>query len=129
MMVVPVRGRELAEALSPLVGTIIEIYPRACLLFANPENEVAVRDYKKPNGKESGYLLWDWWTRHFSIEGELLEISDGALDSLVCAIYYVVSPATTETVKFVYDDGVEVPVLLLGYGYHFLKGWPVGCFS
>jgi len=85
IMAVPVRGRQLAEALSPLVGTIIETHPRACLLLANPDNESEVVAYKKPDGLGNFKPLWDWWTRHFNIEGDMPEPSDGALDSLVCA--------------------------------------------
>lgn len=85
MMAVPVRGRQLAEALSPLVGTIIETHPRACLLLANPENEVAVQDYKKPDGLDAICFLWGWWTKKFYIKGDLPKPTDGALDSMVCA--------------------------------------------
>lgn len=85
---VPVRGRQLAEILSPTVGTIIETHPRACLYFANRSLLELVKLYKKPNGEEHARKLWEGWTDRFSIDTTLSSASDftdDALDALVCA--------------------------------------------
>jgi predicted nuclease with RNAse H fold len=86
---VPVRGRQLAECLSPIVGTIIETHPRACLLFANKSLIESVKLYKdkKVNYQEHITRLWQSWTRQFGIKNTLKmsAITDDALDSLVCA--------------------------------------------
>ena len=87
LMAVPVRGRQLAECLSPIVGTIIETHPRACLYFANKSLIKSVKLYKKVNGQEHRTRLWQSWTRQFGIKNKLKmsAITDDALDSLVCA--------------------------------------------
>ena len=87
LMAVPVRGRQLAECLSPIVGTIIETHPRACLYFANKSLIKSVKLYKKVNGQEHRTRLWQSWTRQFGIKNklEMSAITDDALDSLVCA--------------------------------------------
>ncbi|MFC1914775.1 DUF429 domain-containing protein [Chloroflexota bacterium] len=84
---VPVRGRQLAECLSPTVGTIIETHPRACLLFAHKSLIKAVKSYKKTNAQAHRKKLWEAWANQFGIDIALMEadITDDALDSLVCA--------------------------------------------
>ncbi|MDP9479436.1 MAG: hypothetical protein M3R38_27820, partial [Actinomycetota bacterium] len=48
LLAVPVRGRLLAEHLSPTVGTLIETHPRASLLFALGEKFLEpIREYKR----------------------------------------------------------------------------------
>lgn len=84
---VPLRGRQLAECLSPIVGAIIETHPRACLLFANKSLIESVKLYKKVNCQEHITRLWQSWTRQFGIKNTLKisAITADALDSLVCA--------------------------------------------
>ena len=84
---VPVRGRQLAECLSPIVGTIIETHPRACLLLADKSLIESVQLYKKVGNEIHQKKLMDAWIKQFGIEGELLtmDMTDGKLDSLVCA--------------------------------------------
>jgi predicted nuclease with RNAse H fold len=87
LMAVPVRGRMLAEALGPVVGTIIETHPRASLLFALGEEHLElIRRYKK--GPEAGAMveeLWQLWCKHYNITGCDPVQHDGALDALICA--------------------------------------------
>jgi hypothetical protein len=97
-MAVPVRGRLLADHLSPTVGTLLETHPRASLLFAlgHVEEDVrtAVREYK-PKRKDSTQQLeirrthtqhlWRLWSGRFGIVHRGPVHDDGALDSLVCA--------------------------------------------
>ncbi|MBN1317453.1 MAG: DUF429 domain-containing protein [Anaerolineales bacterium] len=89
LMAVPARGMMLAEALGPVVGTILETHPRVGLLFGLGESAgQEIRKYKKrgPSQKEYlAYLLDDWCKRfHISNFAET-SLADGALDSLVCA--------------------------------------------
>ena len=82
---VPVRGRQLAEALSPIVGTIIETHPRACLAFVAPDELRDAVDRYKQNGKgEHCQRLWQYWCGRFRIGGNVPATTDGALDALVC---------------------------------------------
>jgi predicted nuclease with RNAse H fold len=89
MMAVPVRGQLLADALAPIVGTIIETHPRACLyFFAGQKNAVeSVANYKKSDreGRRHTQTLWNMWIDHFKINSKQQADSDDALDSLVCA--------------------------------------------
>ena len=98
LMAVPVRGRLLAEHLSPVVATLLETHPRASLLFGlgNAENEIheAVREYKRKRGDtreqteaRAGHTrgLWRCWSDRFGIAHNGAVEHDGALDSLVCA--------------------------------------------
>lgn len=87
LMAVPIRGRLLAEALSPVVGTILETHPRACALFALGENLApAVRRYKKGEGSAQYVLdLWHAWCSQFGIHTAYAPRADGAFDALVCA--------------------------------------------
>jgi predicted nuclease with RNAse H fold len=97
LMAVPIRGRLLADHLSPTVGTLLETHPRASLLFAlgNVEGvHTAARGYK-PKSKDTyqqlamrrthTHQLWRLWSERFGIAYEGPVYDDGALDSLVCA--------------------------------------------
>ncbi len=88
LLAVPVRGRLLAEHLSPTVGTVIETHPRASLLFAlGEEYLVPIREYKR--GDEAAEFhtrtLWRAWSEAFGVLPHEPTYHDGALDSLVCA--------------------------------------------
>jgi len=89
LMAVPIRGRMLAEALSPIVGTLLETHPRACLLLGLGRSvSMAVRSYKRsnPSSEEHVVKLVQHWCNRFHITpSDEVPIQDGALDSLVCA--------------------------------------------
>lgn len=86
LMAVPVRGRQLADALAPVVGTILETHPRACLYFGFPELLEAIRRYKGDEPHEHLARLWQAWTGRWSLGGSIpYALCDGKLDSLVCA--------------------------------------------
>jgi predicted nuclease with RNAse H fold len=88
LMAVPVRGRLLSEFLAPMVGTLLETHPRACLLFAlGGDVDTAVRKYKGRAGDEATYTrtLWERWAKRFRIVHPTPASADGALDALVCA--------------------------------------------
>ncbi len=88
LLAVPVRGRLLAEHLSPTVGTVIETHPRASLLFALGE-EFLVPIWKYKRGGEASKVhtrtLWRAWSEAFGVFPHEPVYHDGALDSLVCA--------------------------------------------
>lgn len=82
LLAVPVRGRLIAERLSPVVGTLIETHPRASLLFGLGEQflpQIRRRD------EDDIRLLWQYWSERFGITYDEPICTDGALDSLVCA--------------------------------------------
>ena len=98
LMAVPLRGRLLAEHLSPTVGTVLETHPRASLLFGlgHVEREIheAIREYKRKSGDTRGQTearaghtraLWYHWSQRFRIACKGAVEHDGALDALVCA--------------------------------------------
>lgn len=86
LMAVPVRGRQLADALAPVVGTILETHPRACLYLGFPELLEPIRLYKKDNPREHLALLWQSWTSRFGLSQDTpTALNDGKLDSLICA--------------------------------------------
>jgi predicted nuclease with RNAse H fold len=88
LMAVPVRGRLLAEYLSPLVGTLLETHPRASLLFGLGEAAGdAVRTYKRGGAcdAEAVATLWEGWAARFDVRLDAPPRTDGALDALVCA--------------------------------------------
>jgi len=87
LMAVPVRGRQLADSLSPTVATIIETHPRATLYFGCPLTyEDSIANYKKgPNAPDCVAHLWEYWAECFGIIDPLGNLSDGALDAVVCA--------------------------------------------
>lgn len=86
LMAVPVRGRQLAEYLSPVVGTIIETHPRVCLYFADKSLLDSVKRYKS-NKEGEGYTkkLCQFWIERFHIAPKTPMIKHDALDSMVCA--------------------------------------------
>lgn len=101
LMAVTVRGRLLADALSPIVGTILETHPRATLcLTLKPESLSFVKAYKPPTTQknvspETKILLRKQqetaleslaqdWLQLFKIRRVPVE-TDGALDAIVCA--------------------------------------------
>jgi predicted nuclease with RNAse H fold len=98
LMAVPVRGRLLAEHLSPLVGTLLETHPRASLLFGLGEAlGEAVRTYKRGGefDEEAVTMLWEGWAARFDVRVDAPPRSDGALDALVCAtVAYLYHHAT-----------------------------------
>ncbi|MCE7888419.1 MAG: DUF429 domain-containing protein [Sorangiineae bacterium PRO1] len=89
LMAVPVRGRQLAEALAPRVGTLLETHPRACLQFLLPDQSEAVSGYKKKEDpRRQAWLdaLWQGLNAAFSLRGSTPELDDGVIDSTVCAL-------------------------------------------
>lgn len=87
LMAVPVRGRMLADALAPRVGTIIETHPRASLLFAlGDERLESIRSYKTGEAKaEAVAHLWHHWRERYGILDDIATLNDGAIDAVVCA--------------------------------------------
>ncbi|PQO38876.1 hypothetical protein C5Y96_03115 [Blastopirellula marina] len=87
LMAVPVRGRLLADSITASVATIIETHPRASLYFGTPEElQNSIANYKGgPNAAECTRRLWDDWSARYRIDGELVTITDGSLDSIICA--------------------------------------------
>ena len=89
LMAVPIRGRLLAESLSPVVGTLLETHPRGCLLFGlDKALGKAIRNYKKKESfakEHVATLLQHWCSRFHIITSSEVPTKDGALDSLVCA--------------------------------------------
>jgi predicted nuclease with RNAse H fold len=95
LMAVTVRGKLLADHLSPTVGTLLETHPRASLLFALGEDLLpAIREYKKKQGDTREQIqvrhahtgeLWRLWSERFGIAHEEPVQDDGELDALVCA--------------------------------------------
>lgn len=86
LMAVPVRGRQLAEYLSPVVGTIIETHPRVCLYFADNSLLASVMLYKSNDGATHTEKLWRFWIKRFHIDAKTpMTITHDALDSMVCA--------------------------------------------
>ncbi len=61
LMAVPVRGRLLADHLSPTVGTLLETHPRASLLFGLGEE---FRTYVQERTSEHIQTLWQRWSEH-----------------------------------------------------------------
>ena len=88
LMAVPVRGRLLADCLSPTVGTVLETHPRASLFFGlRDEIDEPVREYKRGDeaSRDHAQTLWQLWAGRFRIAPHGTVRDDGALDSLVCA--------------------------------------------
>jgi hypothetical protein len=86
-MAVPVRGKLLAESLSPIVGTLLETHPRACLMLGlDKSSGTAVRKYKKsePSSEEHVVkLLQHWCGRyHISTPTEKLKQADDGYANL-----------------------------------------------
>ena len=91
----PVRGRLLADNISPTVGTLIETHPRASLLFGlghvKEDLLPAIREYKRKSGDTREQTetrarhtrtLWRAWSERFGILPHGLVYHDGALHSL-----------------------------------------------
>ena len=84
LMAVPLRARLLADAVAPLVGTILETHPRASLyLGLGPEFLPDLKEYKR--SPQAAARLSIGWSAAFGIVGGYVAPSDGALDALVCA--------------------------------------------
>lgn len=97
-MAVPVRGRLLADNISPTVGTLIETHPRASLLFglglAEEDLLPAIREYKRKSGDtreqtetraRPARTLWRYWSEKSDLTHHGAVKHNGSLDSLVCA--------------------------------------------
>ena len=92
LMAVPVRGRNLADTISPFVGTIIETHPTACLLLGLDASDGCVAnaiEVYKHSGEERSpacQLLWERWCSKFELTADLPnQIRDGHVDALVTA--------------------------------------------
>lgn len=89
LMAVPIRSRLLADALAPVVGTIIETHPRASLYFGLGNEEPissALQRYKDGQTAAAHItMLWQAWTQRFAINTTESSQHDGALDAMVCA--------------------------------------------
>lgn len=112
MMAVPFRGQLLAEALSPVVGTILETHPRACLFFASgPRQDLrnAVDKYKGKSAEATEHvkLLWNTWVDLFKICGAKAHQSHDALDSLVCATVAYLYHAKPEALRKLVHKAVK----------------------
>jgi len=105
LMGLPIRALLLAEALSPLVGTILETHPRAGLFLSLPELREEIQKYKSRRSSRgekarSCRLLWEALGKIavalgkrsglVSATGGLFpappEPSDGLVDALACAL-------------------------------------------
>ncbi|MGH7720294.1 MAG: hypothetical protein ACREON_15800 [Gemmatimonadaceae bacterium] len=69
LMAVPIRGQLLAETLSPVVGTILETHPRACLLFGLGGKHLDdIKSYKRGGAAvASVQRLWNAWCARYAI--------------------------------------------------------------
>ena len=88
MKAMPARGRQLADYLGGVVGTILETHPRSCVYFALRERVELIHGYGRGKGaREAARPLWDAWIRRFSIRGAagVDEVEEGTVDALVCA--------------------------------------------
>lgn len=85
LMAVPLRGKMLAEELTPLVGTVLETHPRACLRAVLGDELHGCIDSYKDRGSPGVATLASAWRERFLIEGAGQVRCDGELDSLVCA--------------------------------------------
>ncbi len=84
LMCVPVRARLLADALSPLVGTILETHPRANLYLELGADSLAdIKEYKRSS--DACRRLTSRWCDSNRIRRPDNIDCDGALDALVCA--------------------------------------------
>jgi predicted nuclease with RNAse H fold len=85
LMAVPLRGKMLAEELAPLVGTVLETHPRACLRAVLTNELHSCIDGYKERGSPGVAALASAWQARFLIEGAGQLKCDGELDSIVCA--------------------------------------------
>lgn len=107
LMAVPIRGRLLADSLSPVVGTLLETHPRASLLFGLEKTAgTAIRNYKRKDSSAKEHtiaLLRRWCSRFHIAVGSEIPTKDGALDSLVCAtVAYLFHHAPERLLKLRY---------------------------
>ncbi len=111
LMAVPIRARLLTEQLSPVVGTILETHPRACLHFviANSAQAQALQLYKRaPDGPTHAATLWDLWVEVHGISGKRPEVvHDGAVDALVCATIAFLFHARPHHLRRLRHDAVD----------------------
>jgi predicted nuclease with RNAse H fold len=110
LMAVPVRGQLLSDFLAPLVGTVLETHPRACLLFGLDAAAMdAVRAYKgRDNAQAHVKTLWARWAERFGIRSDLLIATDGALDALVCATVAHLYHRAPETLTWLASDAPDL---------------------
>ncbi len=85
LMGIPVRGLLLAEALAPMVGTIIETHPRAALYLALPQEKKSLVKTYKGLRPEAEAALRELWRALFPEENPR-RITHGLLDASVCAL-------------------------------------------
>ena len=87
LMAVPMRSMLLAERLTPDVGTMLEVHPRASMWFAFAETmPLSVRRYKKhEEATEHVAALWQGWSSRFGIQTTAVPTTDGGIDAVVCA--------------------------------------------
>ena len=92
LQAIPIRGKVLAEALSPIVGTILETHPRSSLYFLLPEKEKHLAFlYKNPKipsseKEQTCEKILDFLKKHLNLKIILAKLNDGIIDALVCAI-------------------------------------------
>lgn len=87
LMAVPVRGRMLAEAISPFVGTVVETHPRFALwsVLGEPFDD-DVRRYKHRDAPEGATArLAAAWSRSVGVIPPSDIVDEGALDAFVAA--------------------------------------------
>lgn len=85
-MTVPVRGLLLAATLAPVVGTILETHPRACLSLTLRESVgPELRACTRAAAHLALSTLWTRWAAAMTIEWDQIPETDGALDAPVCA--------------------------------------------
>lgn len=87
LMAVPMRSMLLAERLTPDVGTMLEVHPRASMWFAFSESmPLAVRRYKKhEDAPQHVASLWKGWSERYGIRSDVAPTTDGGIDAIVCA--------------------------------------------
>jgi len=117
LQAVPIRGKILAEALSPLVGTILETHPRSSLYFLLPEGEKYLAfQYKRrrgeflKSGKAACKKILDHLKNRFGIEISTpeKEITDGLIDALLCALTVYLFHTAPEKLLFLSEKGQGV---------------------
>lgn len=99
LMAVPLRAGLLAERIAPVVGTVLETHPRACLLLELGETHlVNVREYKRDGAAVESLL--GAWVERFGLHGGVSARTDGALDALVCATVAYCFHAAPERLRY-----------------------------
>ena len=110
LQAVPIRGKILAEALSPVVGTILETHPRSSLYFLLPETEKHLAfEYKlrggwpSTAGQRASRRILRYLKERFGIKiylPEEEEINDGLVDALLCALTVYLFHTAPENLLF-----------------------------